>query len=155
MKYSQTFGKTSKTVPSDLRAVSHRLLYKAGFIRQVAAGRYAFLPLGYRVWQKIMDVIEKEMVAVGSQRLITPNLHPIELWQATNRDTAFGEEMYIIEDHHGSTFALGATAEGMMVELVKQFNPSYKNLPILIHQFSNKFRDEKRPKADYFGSENL
>jgi prolyl-tRNA synthetase len=147
MKYSQMFGTTSKTVPLDLKATSHKLLYQGGFIRQVAAGRYAFLPLGYRVWQKIMNIIEEEMVKLGSQRILTPNLHPIEIWQATNRDQAFGDEMYIIEDHHGSTFALGATAEGLMVELVKQFNPSYKNLPIYIHQFSNKFRDEKRPKG--------
>jgi len=147
MKYSQFFGQTVKSIPSDLTATSHQLLYKGGFIRPVAAGRYAFLPLGYRVWQKIMDVIEAEMKALGSQRLLSPNLHPIEIWQTTNRDTAFGDEMYIINDHHGATFALGATAEGLMVELVKQFTPSYKNLPIYIHQFSNKFRDEKRPRG--------
>jgi len=147
MKYSEMFGQTVKSVPRDLKAVSHQLLYKGGFIRQVAAGRYAFLPLGYRVWQRIMDVIEEEMRTVGSERILTPNLHPIELWTITNRNVAFGEEMYVVEDHHGATFALGATAEGLMVELVKRFMPSYKNLPIYIHQFSNKFRDEKRPRG--------
>ena len=94
-----------------------------------------------------MNVIEEEMAAIGSQRLLTPDLHPIELWQTTNRDKAFGELMYVIEDHHGATFALGATAEGLMVELVKSFKPSYKDLPVYIHQFSKKFRDEKRPKG--------
>ena len=147
MKYSRLFGKTVKSLPSNMKAVSHQLLYKGGFIRQISAGRYAFLPLGYRVWQKIMNVIEEEMVVVGSQRVLTPNLHPIEIWKSTNRDKAFGDEMYILDDHHGSTFALGATAEGMMVEMVKGFSPTYKHLPYYIHQFSNKFRDEKRPKG--------
>ena len=146
MKYSKLFGVTVKDIPSELKAPSHKLLYKAGFVRQISAGRYAFLPLGFRVWEKIMGVIEEEMVNVGSQRMVTPNFHPIEIWKNTNRDTAFGDEMHIVEDHHGATFALGATAEGVMVELVKMFNPSYRNLPILIHQFSTKFRDEKRPK---------
>jgi len=147
MKYSKFFGQTVKNVPADLKEVSHKLLYKGGFIRQIAAGRYALLPLGFRVWQKIMDIIEEEMVKVGSQRLVTPILHPIEIWKTTNRDTAFGNEMHVVEDHHGSTFAMGATAEGVMVELVKMFKPSYRNLPIYIHQFASKFRDEKRPKG--------
>jgi len=147
MKYQELFGKTTKETPKDLKAISHILLYKGGFIRQIAAGRYAFLPLGYRVWQKIMNIIEEEMENVGSQRVLTPTLHPIEIWKSTNRDQAFGDEMHIVEDHHGSTFAIGATAEGLMTELVKMFNPSYKDLPIYIHQFSGKFRDEKRPKG--------
>ena len=147
MKYSKLFGVTVKDIPSELKAPSHKLLYKAGFVRQISTGRYAFLPLGLRVWQKIMDIIEEEMVAVGSQRMVIPTLQPIEIWKNTNRDTAFGDEMHIIEDHHGATFALGATGEGVMVELVKMFNPSYRNLPIYVHQFSSKFRDEKRPKG--------
>lgn len=147
MKYKTLFGKTTKTIPSDLSATSHKLLYKGGFIRQVSAGRYAFLPLGFKVWQKILNIIDAEMEKLGSQRMTTPILHPIEIWQSTNRDAAFGNEMHIIEDHHGSTFALGATAEGLMVELVKKFSPSYKELPFYIHQFIGKFRDEKRPKG--------
>jgi prolyl-tRNA synthetase len=147
MKFTTLFGKTVKSIPTELKSASHRLLYKAGYIRQIAAGRYALLPLGYRVWQKIMDIIDEEMIAVGSQRIITPTLHPIDIWKITNRDQAFGKEMYTVKDHHGATFALGATAEGLMVELVKMFNPSYRNLPIYIHQFSGKYRDEKRPKG--------
>lgn len=147
MKYTNLFGKTTKTIPRNLTAISHKLLYKGGFVRQVSAGRYAFLPLGFRVWQKILNIIDTEMEALGSQRMTTPILHPIEIWKSTNRDAAFGGEMHIIEDHHGSTFALGATAEGLMVELVKKFNPSYKDLPFYIHQFIGKFRDEKRPRG--------
>jgi len=147
MLYSKLFGKTVKSIPSNIKAPSHRLLYKAGFIRQISAGRYTFLPLGLRVWQKVFDIIEEEMIAVGSQRIGTPYFHPIEFWTSTNRDKAFGEEMHILSDHHGATFALSGTAEGMMVEIVKKFSPSYRDLPVLIHQYSTKFRDEKRPRG--------
>lgn len=147
MLYSKLFGKTVKSAPTRTRAKSHQLLHRGGFIRMISTGRYAFLPLGLRVWQKVFDIIEAEMQALGSTRILTPTLHPIEIWQATNRDQAFGEEMLTIEDHHGATFAIGATAEGLMVELVKQFRPSYKDLPIIIHQFVQKFRDDKRPRG--------
>ncbi len=147
MHYSKLFGKTVKTIPSNVKATSHRLLYKGGFIRQVSTGRYTFLPLGFRVWQKILEIIDEEVEALGSMRVIAPTLHPIEIWQATKRDQAFGEEMLVVDDHHGATFAIGATAEGLMVELVKKFRPSYKDLPLIIHQFSQKFRDEKRPRG--------
>lgn len=147
MLYSKLFGKTVKSVPNNLKEESHKLLYKAGYIRQVAAGRYAYLPLGYRVWDKIQDIIDEEMEAIGSQRINTPIFHPIEIWKSTNRDAAFGGEMHIIEDHHGATFAIGATAEGLMVELAKEFNLSYRDMPFYIHQFIGKFRDEKRPRG--------
>lgn len=147
MRYSELFGKTVRSVPSDIKSISHKLLYKGGFVRQISTGRYSFLPLGFRVWQKIFKIIEEEMEAIGSQRLITPTLHPIGFWKKTNRDQAFGEEMLTVADHHGATFAIGATAEGVMTELVNMFNPSYKDLPIIVHQFSEKFRDEKRPRG--------
>ena len=92
-------------------------------------------------------MIDEEMEAVGSQRINTPIFHPIEIWKSTNRDAAFGGEMHIIDDHHGATFAIGATAEGLMVELAKEFNLSYRDLPFYIHQFIGKFRDEKRPRG--------
>ncbi len=147
MKYSNLFGKTIKTVSESYKSPSHKYLYQGGFVRQVSAGRYAYLPLGFRVWQKIMHIIDEEMAAIGSQRLTTPIFQPIEIWKVTNRDKAFGDEMHIIEDHHGSTFAVGATAEGVMIELFKLFTPSYKDLPFYVHQFVTKFRDEKRPRG--------
>ncbi len=147
MKYSQLFGKTVKSTPSEIKSTSHKLLYKGGFIRQISAGRYALLPLGFLVWQKIYQIIRKEMNLLGAMQITTPTLHPIELWKATSRDKAFGEEMLIVKDHQDATFAIGATAEGLMVELIKKFKPSYKDLPIVIYQFSEKFRDEKRPRG--------
>ncbi len=147
MLQSRLFYKTLKTTPKDAQTRSHQLLMRGGFIEQISAGRYAFLPLGFLVWEKILNVIDREMRKIGSQRVLTPTLHPIEIWKKTNRDKAFGEEMILIEDHHGSTFALGATAEGLMTEMVKGKQLSYKDLPVVIHQFVQKFRDEKRPRG--------
>lgn len=147
MRYSQLFGKTTRDVPGDARLASHKLLYKGGFIRRISTGRWAFTPLGMRVWEKIYRIIDEEMRVIGCQKIVSPTLHPIEIWKVTNRDQAFGEEMLVVDDHHGARFAIGATAEGLMVELVKMFNPTYKDLPILIYQFSQKFRDDKRPRG--------
>lgn len=147
MRYSQILGKTVRDVPSDATLTSHKLLYKGGFIRRISTGRWAFTPLGMRVWEKVFNIIDGEMKAIGAQRLVVPTLHPIEVWKKTNRDQAFGEEMLVVDDHHGARFAIGATAEGVMLELVKMFKPSYKDLPINVYQFSQKFRDDKRPRG--------
>ena len=145
MLYSKLFGKTTKTVTKDAVAISHRLLLQGGFIRQLAAGRYSFLPLGLKVCKKIEQIIREEINKTGAQELIVPTLHPIELWQQANRDQKFGSAMMRVTDRNNSEFTLGATAEVVMLDLVKQFAPSYKDLPINIYQFSQKFRDEARP----------
>lgn len=145
MRYSQLFGKTTKTVTKDAIAVSHRFLLQGGFIRQLSAGRYTLLPLGLRVAKKIEEIIRQEIDKTGAQELIVPTLHPLELWQAANRDQKFGAAMMKVIDRNGSEFTLGATAEVVMMDLVNQFNVSYKDLPINIYQFSQKFRDEARP----------
>jgi len=147
MKYSKLFGKTVKNVSNEIKLVSHKLLYQAGFIRESVAGRYYFLPLGIRVRDKIVAIIEKEMNNAGAQKLITPVLHPLELWEETNRTNSVGFELMTIEDQRGARFALGGTAEEMMVDLVRKFNISYKDLPFNIYQFSQKFRDEKRARG--------
>jgi len=147
MRYSQLFGKTSKTVSKDATVASHRLLLQAGYIRQLSAGRYTFLPLGLRVCKKIESIIRTEVEKTGAQELIVPTLHPLELWQQANRDKKFGAAMMRVTDRNGAEFTLGATAEVIMLDLVKQFAPSYKDLPINIYQFSQKFRDEARPSG--------
>ena len=147
MRYSKFFGKTQKTAPAEARVASHRLLVQAGFIRQISSGRWALLPFGMRVWEKIYQIIDQEMKKIGAQKMVTPTLHPLEIWQASNRDKAFGEEMMVIEDHYGRRFALGATAEGIMLEIIKTMSPSYRDLPIVVYQFSQKFRDDKRPRG--------
>ncbi len=144
MRYSKLFGKTTKTVTKDAVAVSHKYLLQGGFIRQLAAGRYSLLPLGFIVAKKIEQVIRNEVEKTGAQEVIVPTLHPIELWQRANRDKKFGPAMMRVKDRNNSEFTLGATAEVVMLDLVDQFNVSYKDLPINIYQFSQKFRDEAR-----------
>jgi prolyl-tRNA synthetase len=147
MKYSQLFGKTSKTISKGATVASHQLLLKGGFIRQLSTGRYTLLPLGYKVSKKIEEIIRQEVEKTGAQELIVPTLHPIELWQQANRDKKFGSAMMRVTDRTGAEFTLGATAEVVMMDLVNQFNVSYKDLPINIYQFSQKFRDEARPSG--------
>lgn len=147
MKQTEFFIKTTKTVPKDIKITSHRLLYQAGFIRESAPGRYCFLPLGMRVRDKIIRIIEQEMNKAGAIKIITPVLHPIKLWEETNRTNAIGFELMIVKDRFGSKFALGGTAEEIIVDLVRKFNLSYKDLPFNIYQFSQKFRDELRARG--------
>jgi len=147
MRYSKLFGKTVREAPKDAVLASHKLLYRAGYIRDLVAGRYMFTPLGYRVIEKIMKIIDEEMKAIGGERVVTPTLHPLELWQATHRDEAFGAGLMRVKDRRGAWFAIGATAEAVMTEFVKKFKPSWKDLPIVIYQFSQKFRDELRARG--------
>ena len=147
MKYSQLFGKTIKETPRDATLVSHKLLYKAGFIRESTAGRYYFLTLGVRVQQKIQKIIKEEMDATGSQEILVPILHPIELWKETNRTKSVGFELMVIKDRNKTEFVLGGTAEEMIVDLVRKFQVSYKDLPFNIYQFSTKFRAELRARG--------
>lgn len=147
MRYSKLFGKTNKTVSEDEKIISNKLLYQAGYIRESTAGRYFFLPLGQIVQQKIMKVIKEEMDQAGSQEMISPVLHPLALWEETNRDKAAGFELMKIKDRRGAEFALGGTAEEMFIDVVRKFQISYRDLPFSIYQFSTKFRDELRARG--------
>ena len=147
MKYSQLFGKPVKEDQGGSELRSHQLLQQAGFIAESVAGRYFFLPLGWRVHDKIKAVIKKHMDGAGAQEMITPTLHPLELWQETNRTSTTGFELMTVEDRRGVPFALGGTAEEMMVDVVRKRQVSYKELPFNIYQFSTKFRDEARARG--------
>lgn len=147
MKYSQLFGKTIKSPPTDATAISHKLLIQAGFIRESTAGRYYFLPLGNRVQNKIIQLIRQEMDNAGAQELISPIFHPFELWEETNRNQSVGFELTTLTDRRGAKFVPGGTAEEMMIDLVRKFQISYKDLPFNIYQFSTKFRDELRARG--------
>lgn len=147
MKYSKLFGKTTHGEQKGSKLKSHQLLVKGGFIRESAAGRYFFLPLGWRVHDKIKAVIKQEMDKAGSQEMLSPTLHPLELWKETNRTNTAGFELMKIRDRRGAEFALGGTAEEMFTDVVRKFNLSHKDLPINIYQFSNKFRDELRARG--------
>lgn len=147
MYYSQLFGKTQKNISENVVGRSHQLLYQAGFIRESTAGRYYMLPLGQRVSQKITNTIKAQMDNIGAQELLTPVLHPLSLWQETNRTQTAGFELMKIKDRHQAEFALGGTAEEMMVDLIRKFQLSYKDLPLNLYQFSLKFRDELRARG--------
>ncbi len=147
MRYSKLFGKTIKEAPADATTASHKLLFQAGFIRESVAGRYYFLPLGNLVRKKIMQIVKEEMDKAGAEEVLAPTLHPLELWQETNRVDSSNFELMTIKDRRGAGFALGGTAEEMIVDLVRKFQISYKDLPFNIYQFSTKFRDEMRAKG--------
>ncbi|MFA5820956.1 MAG: proline--tRNA ligase [Candidatus Gracilibacteria bacterium] len=147
MRYSKLFGKTKRETPGEATLKSHKLLHQAGFIRESTAGRYFFLPLGQRVQEKIMGIVRDEMNRAGAQEMLSPVLHPLELWQETNRDNTVSFELMKIDDRRGASFALGGTAEEMFVDATRKFQISYKDLPFNIYQFSLKFRDEMRARG--------
>ena len=147
MLFSKYFLKTEKTRDSAAPIISAKLLKQGGFVRESVAGRYYFLPIGYRVQQKIISVIREEMDNAGCQEMSTPVLHPIELWKETNRTSTTGFELMKIKDRRGVYFVLGGTAEEMFVDLIRQFRLSYKDLPFHLYQFSSKFRDELRVRG--------
>ncbi len=147
MKYSKLFGHTTKNITRDAVLTSHRLLLQAGFIKESTAGKYYLLPLGWRVHEKIKSIIKNEMDKAGGQEMLSPVLHPLELWQETNRTSTTGFELLKVKDRNGKEFALGGTAEEMFVDLVRRMNLTHKDIPLNIYQFSTKFRDELRPRG--------
>jgi len=146
-RQSKLFCEIARETPKDIDVVSHASLIKGGFIRESVAGRYYFLPMGYRVQQKIMAIVREEMDNAGAQEMLAPILHPLELWKETNRTNTTGFELIKVKDRRGAEFALGGTAEEMFVDLVRKFKISYKNLPFQLYQFSPKFRDETRARG--------
>jgi len=147
VRISKLFGKTQREVPAEAETVSHRLLLKAGMIHQVAAGVYSYLPLAWRVLKKIENIIREEMNAAGGQELMLPVLQPLELWQETGRDLAFGKGLFTLSDRRDRKLALGPTHEEVITQLVSYNVKSYRDLPLLLYQIQTKFRDEPRPRA--------
>jgi len=146
MKQTKTFIPTLRENPSDADVKSHRMLMRAGFIRQNAAGVYSYLPLARRVLSKIEQIIREEMEAINSIELLMPALQPAELWQESGRWEAYGPELMRLKDRHDRDFALGATHEEVITTLVRDEIKSYKKLPLTLYQIQSKFRDEKRPR---------
>ncbi len=147
MRQSKYFLRTSKTFSEDEKIVSARFLKQAGYVHESVAGRYYFLPIGQRVQQKVMKIIKEEMDRVGAHEMVSPILHPVELWKETNRTSTTGFELMKVKDRRGAEFALGGTAEEMFVDLVRKYEISYKDLPFHLYQFSPKFRDEIRARG--------
>src|SRR3974390_2999751 len=137
---------TLRGAPADAGAPSHRLLLRAGYIRQLMAGHYSLLPLGQRVRLKVIGIIREEMNRIGAQEILMPVMHPAELWQLSGRWELMGDEMFRLKDRRGTDLALGMTHEEIITNLGAELE-SYRELPQLWYQFQTKLRDEPRPKA--------
>jgi prolyl-tRNA synthetase len=146
LHWSKSFLPTLRDDPADAEAVSHKLLVRAGFVRQLMSGSYTLLPLGYRVVHKITEIVRKEMGAMGAQEFRLPTLHPAELWQRSGRWETMGLEMFRFQDRRGSDVGLGMTAEEVFAHHAAELR-SYKQLPQIWYQIHTKYRDEARPKS--------
>lgn len=147
MKQTQLFAVTMREVPADAKVVSHQLMLRAGLMRQLTAGVYTFLPLGYRVLSKIEQIVREEMNVIGGQEVLLPTLQPTELWRQTGRVNDYGDDMFRLYDRHQRETTLGPTHEEVVTTLVANEVHSYRQLPLTLYQIQTKFRDEQRPRA--------
>jgi prolyl-tRNA synthetase len=147
MRWSRTFIPTLRDNPADAEFPSHQLLIRGGFIRQLAAGIYSYLPLGQRTVLKIIAIIRGEMDAAGAQEFFLPALHPADLWQESGRWSDMGETMFRLKDRAGRDLCLGMTHEEVFTDIARKEIRSYKDLPQIWYQIQTKFRDEARPKS--------
>jgi prolyl-tRNA synthetase len=147
MRFSKMFIPTLRDDPADAEAVSHRLMLRAGFVRQLAAGLYMYMGLGWRVISKINAILKKEIDAIGAQEICLPLLHPAEIWQQTGRWDGIGDELFRLKDRTGRDMCLGMTHEEIMTWLASGEIRSYRDLPQVWYQIQTKLRDEARPKS--------
>lgn len=146
MRTSKLYAPTLRQTPAEAEVPSHQLMLRAGFIRKVAGGVYTYLPLAWRTLRKIEQIVREEMDAKDGQELALPIIQPAELWKETGRWEVFGEEMFRLVDRHNREFCLGPTHEEIITDLVRNEVRSYKQLPLLLYQIQNKYRDEIRPR---------
>lgn len=146
MKQSQILVPTLKETPSGAEALSHRMLVRAGYIRQISAGMYAYLPLAYRVLTKIENIVREEMVKTSAHEMLMPDILPADLWKESGRYDTYGPELFKFKNRHDTDFILGPTHEETFTTLIRDSIKSYKQLPLILYQIQNKYRDENRPR---------
>ncbi len=146
MRASQLYAPTLRESPAEAEIISHKLMFRAGMIRKAAGGVYTYLPLALRVLKKIETIIRQEMDAAGGQELLMPIIQPAEIWQQSGRWDVYGDEMFRLKDRHDRSFCLGPTHEEMITTLIRSEVRSYRQLPLLLYQIQNKYRDERRPR---------
>ena len=146
MRVSKLFMPTQREIPSDAEIVSHQLMLRSGMMRKVASGIYSFLPMGYRAFRKVENIVREEMDRAGAQELIMPAILPAEVYMASGRWNKFGPEMFRLQDRSGRSFCLGPTHEEPFTEAVRDNIHSYRQLPVTLYQIQHKYRDEKRPR---------
>lgn len=146
MKQSRLFVPTLRDTPNDADVISHQLLLRAGYIRQLSSGIYTYLPLAHRVLEKIKAIIREEMDKIDGSEMLLPTLLPADLWKESGRYETYGEDLIKLQDRHERDFILGPTHEETFTSLIRDEVKSYKKLPLMLYQFQTKFRDEKRPR---------
>src|SRR5580693_5153158 len=146
MRLSRFFLPILRETPKEAEIVSHRLMLRAGMIRQEAAGIYAFLPLGFRVLHKVCQIVREEQDRSGANELLMPTIQPAELWKESGRYEDYGKEMLRIADRHERDMLYGPTNEEMITEIFRAYVRSYKDLPLNLYHLQWKFRDEIRPR---------
>lgn len=146
MRTTQLYAPTLRETPAEAEVVSQKLMLRAGMIRKAAGGIYTYLPLAWRTLKKIEQIIREEMDEAGGQEISMPIVQPSELWKETGRWAVYGEEMFRLKDRHDREFCLGPTHEEMVTSLVRDEVRSYKQLPLMLYQIQNKYRDEIRPR---------
>ncbi len=146
MYYSKILIPTLKESPADAEVISHKLMVRAGMIRQMAAGIYSTLPLGLRVFKKVEQIIREEMNRIGGQEVFLPSVQPAELWEESGRWEFYGKELLRLKDRHDREFCYGPTHEEIITDIVRRDVHSYRQLPITLYQIQTKFRDEVRPR---------
>lgn len=146
MKQSKLLIPTLKEVPSDAEAISHQLMLRGGYIKQITAGMYAYLPLAYRVLRNIEAIIREEMENIDAAEMLVPAALPAELWQQTGRYETYGPNLFKFQDRHERDFILGPTHEETFTTIVRDAVKTYKKLPITLYQIQTKYRDENRPR---------
>ncbi|MCT4396571.1 proline--tRNA ligase [Periweissella beninensis] len=147
MKQSKVFIPTVKETPADAEVVSHQMMLRAGYIRQVTAGMYAYLPLAQRVINKINTIIREEMEKIDAVEMLTPVVLPADLWRESGRYDTYGANLFKLQDRHERDFILGPTHEETMTQLIRDDVKSYKRLPLSLYQIQPKYRDESRPRS--------
>lgn len=146
MKQSKMLISTLKEVPSDAEALSHKMMLRSGYIYQVAAGAYAYLPLAHRVLRKLENIIREELEKIDAVEMSVPAILPADLWRESGRYETYGENLFKFKDRHEREFILGPTHEETFTEIIRDSIKSYKKLPLTLYQLQNKYRDENRPR---------
>src|SRR5271165_6285080 len=146
MRLSEYFLPLLKENPSEAQIVSHRLMLRAGMVRQTSAGIYTWLPLGWRVLDKIIRIVREEQDRSGAQEILMPTIQPADLWRESGRYDDYGKEMLRIKDRHERDVLYGPTNEEMITEIFRAYVRSYKDLPLNLYHLQWKFRDEVRPR---------
>lgn len=146
MQQSKMLIPTKKEAPSDAEALSHKMMIRAGYIYQVSAGVWSYLPMAYRVIRKVENIIRQEMEKAGAVEMLMPGLLPADLWKESGRYEAYGDNLFKLKDRRDRDFILGPTHEETFTEVIRDSIKSYKKLPLVVYQLQDKFRDEDRPR---------